>query len=205
MTSPAAIPGEIRRGGSESRGCRGHDGFLRWTGPHSVSDYVTSGANAIGRNIPSHSGRKHACKLTREGACTNVRSGYHDPRKVLRAAREWVGMAKVGNSDGGARRPIGGGRAGAARSGERGPGAGGFLEAGTPSPELTAKLEPRKGPTKVPLNTRVLASTEARLNWLVNNRQSTVTNVVDVALQEFFDRYRVPPVDLDGRIAEQES
>ncbi|RKM64828.1 hypothetical protein COO55_37970 [Rhodococcus opacus] len=34
------------------------------------------------------------------------------------------------------------------------------------------------------LNTRVLASTEARLNWLVNDRQSTVTNVVDVALQE---------------------
>ena len=25
--------------------------------------------------------------------------------------------------------------------------------------------------------------------------------VVDVALQEFFDRYRVPPADLDGRIA----
>ncbi|MFZ2172968.1 MAG: hypothetical protein WAW17_02825 [Rhodococcus sp. (in: high G+C Gram-positive bacteria)] len=114
-------------------------------------------------------------------------------------------MAKVGNSEGGARRPIGGARAGAARSGERGPGAEDFAGAGTPSPELTAKLEPRKGPTKVPLNTRVLASTEARLNWLVNNRKSTVTNVVDVALQEFFDRYSVPPADLDGRIAEQES
>ncbi|MDT2006910.1 hypothetical protein FXW78_24270 [Rhodococcus opacus] len=121
------------------------------------------------------------------------------------AEHEWVGMAKVGNSEGGARRPTGGGRGGAAGSGERGPGAGGFPDAGTLSPELTAKLEPRKGPTKVPLNTRVLASTEARLNWLVNNRQSTVTNVVDVALQEFFDRYSVPPADLDGRIAEQDS
>jgi hypothetical protein len=108
-------------------------------------------------------------------------------------------MAKVGNSEGGARRPAGGGRSVTAGPGERGPGA------GTPSPELTAKLEPRKGPTKVPLNTRVLASTEARLTWLVNNRQSTVTNVVDVALQEFFDRYRVPPADHDGRIAEQDS
>ena len=108
-----------------------------------------------------------------------------------------VGMAKTGNT--------GGGRGGAARSGKRGPDAGSASGSGTPSPELTAKLEPRKGPTKVPLNTRVLASTEARLNWLVNHRQSTVTNVVDVALQEFFDRYRVPPADLDGRIAEQES
>jgi hypothetical protein len=50
-----------------------------------------------------------------------------------------------------------------------------------------------------------LASTEARLNWLVKDRQSTVTNVVDVALQEFFDRYSVPQVDADGRIAEPES
>ncbi|KXF52849.1 hypothetical protein AXA44_46495 [Rhodococcus sp. SC4] len=114
-------------------------------------------------------------------------------------------MAKVGNSEGGARRrPTGAGR-GAAGSGKRASGAGEFGGAGTPSAELTAKLEPRKGPTKVPLNTRVLASTEARLNWLVNDRQSTVTNVVDVALQEFLDRYRVPPADHDGRITEQES
>ncbi|MDI9979390.1 hypothetical protein [Rhodococcus sp. IEGM 1307] len=118
---------------------------------------------------------------------------------------EWVGMAKIGNSEGGARRrPTGAGR-GAAGSGKRASGAAEGGGAGTPSPELTAKLEPRKGPAKVPLNTRVLASTEARLNWLVNDRQSTVTNVVDVALQEFFDRYRVPPADHDGRITEQES
>ncbi|MFC9768649.1 hypothetical protein [Rhodococcus jostii] len=118
---------------------------------------------------------------------------------------EWVGMAKVGNSEGGARRrPTRAGR-GAAGSAKPVSGAGEFGSAGAPSPELTAKLEPRKGPTKVPLNTRVLASTEARLTWLVNDRQSTVTNVVDVALQEFFDRCSVPPADHDGRIAEQES
>ncbi|MBC2644198.1 MULTISPECIES: hypothetical protein [unclassified Rhodococcus (in: high G+C Gram-positive bacteria)] len=97
----------------------------------------------------------------------------------------------------------GGARGGAAHS--RGNGPGSVSGTVTPSPELTAKLEPRKGPTKVPLNTRVLASTEARLNWLVRDRQSTVTNVVDVALQEFFDRYSVPQVDVDGRIAEPES
>jgi hypothetical protein len=125
--------------------------------------------------------------------------------EVTRAETSGVGMAKVGNTGGGARRASGGGRGGAARSAKRGPDEGGVSGSGTPSPELTAKLEPRKGPTKVPLNTRVLVSTEARLNWLVNHRQSTVTNVVDVALQEFFDRYSVPPADLDGRIAEQES
>jgi len=114
-------------------------------------------------------------------------------------------MAKAGNSEGGARRrPTGAGRA-AVGAAKRASGAADFGGAGTPSPELTAKLEPRKGPAKVPLNTRVLASTEARLNWLVNDRQSTVTNVVDVALQEFFDRYSVPPADHDGRITEQES
>ncbi|SEB76060.1 hypothetical protein [Rhodococcus koreensis] len=114
-------------------------------------------------------------------------------------------MAKVGNSEGGARRRPTGARGGAAGSGKRAPGAGDSGGAGGPSPELTARLEPRKGPAKVPLNTRVLASTEARLTWLVNDRQSTVTNVVDVALQEFFDRYSVPPADHDGRIVEQDS
>jgi len=118
---------------------------------------------------------------------------------------EWVGMAKTGNSEGGARRrPTGAGRA-AVGAGKRASGAGEFGGAGAPGAELTAKLEPRKGPAKVPLNTRVLASTEARLNWLVNDRQSTVTNVVDVALREFFDRCSVPPADHDGRITEQES
>ncbi|RZI84420.1 MAG: hypothetical protein EOO67_16765, partial [Microbacterium sp.] len=72
---------------------------------------------------------------------------------------EWVGMAKVGTSEGGARRrPTGAGR-GAAGSAKRASGAGEVGGAGTPSAELTAKLEPRKGPAKVPLNTRVLAST----------------------------------------------
>ncbi|MDJ0419665.1 hypothetical protein ACVH9Z_15240 [Rhodococcus opacus] len=68
---------------------------------------------------------------------------------------------------------------------------------------LTSKLEPRRGPVKVQLNTWVLASTEARLKWLVKNRQFTVTSVVDVALQELLDRYDVPPADPDGRIGEQ--
>lgn len=104
-------------------------------------------------------------------------------------------MTKTGKSAGGE----------ATRSREVSPRAAGFSGSVTPSPELTAKLEPRKGPVKVALNTRVLASTEVRLNWLVKNREFTVTNVVDVALQEFFDRYGVPPVGPDGRIAGPES
>ncbi|MEN0139878.1 MAG: hypothetical protein AAGC80_32315 [Rhodococcus sp. (in: high G+C Gram-positive bacteria)] len=68
---------------------------------------------------------------------------------------------------------------------------------------VRSKPLPRKGPRKVQLNTRVLASTEARLNWLAKNRNFSVTSVVDVALQEFFDRYDVPPADPDGRIGEQ--
>ena len=179
-------------------------------GPGSVSGVVaTSGLNDPGGT--QHPGQILAANLratmpakipVRRRVVGRVRSahvyGWH-------TEHEWVGMAKVGNSQGGAgRRPTGAGRA-AVGAVKRSSGAADVGGAGTPSPELTAKLEPRKGPTKVPLNTRVLASTEARLNWLVNDRQSTVTNVVDVALQEFFDRYRVPPADHDGRITEQES
>ncbi|MGV9871086.1 hypothetical protein [Rhodococcus koreensis] len=68
---------------------------------------------------------------------------------------------------------------------------------------LSSKLEHRRGPVKVQLNTWVLASTEARLKWLVKNRQFTVTSVVDVALQELLDRYDVPAADPDGRIGER--
>ncbi|MFC9363689.1 hypothetical protein ACFTZB_44910, partial [Rhodococcus sp. NPDC057014] len=75
--------------------------------------------------------------------------------------------------------------------------------AAAPTEELTSKLESRRGPVKVQLNTWVLASTEARLKWLVKNRGFTVTSVVDVALQELLDRYDVPVADPDGRIGEQ--
>ncbi|MDF3313105.1 hypothetical protein P3H15_50255 [Rhodococcus sp. T2V] len=75
--------------------------------------------------------------------------------------------------------------------------------AAAPADALSSKLESRRGPVKVQLNTWVLASTEARLKWLVKNRQFTVTSVVDVALQELLDRYDVPPADPDGRIGER--
>nr|WP_230990346.1 MULTISPECIES: hypothetical protein [Rhodococcus] len=105
-------------------------------------------------------------------------------------------MAQVGRRGGHSSRPIEGGRTAASVSG-RDP----DTEPSTAG--LTSKLESRKGPVKVQLNTWVLASTEARLKWLAANRRFTVTSVVDVALQELLDRYDVPPADPDGQIREQ--
>ncbi|PBC39245.1 hypothetical protein CJ179_34850 [Rhodococcus sp. ACS1] len=45
------------------------------------------------------------------------------------------------------------------------------------------------------MNTRVLVSTSQRLEWFTKEHGYTVTNVVDVALQEFLARKGVPDVD----------
>ncbi|MFC9767959.1 hypothetical protein [Rhodococcus jostii] len=103
-------------------------------------------------------------------------------------------MAQVGKRGGHSSPPSEGGRTARSRN---------DAAAAASTEGFTSKLEPRKGPVKVQLNTWVLASTEARLKWLVANRGSTVTSVVDVALQELLDRYDVPPADPDGRIREQ--
>lgn len=72
----------------------------------------------------------------------------------------------------------------------------------TATPPVTSTLEPKKGPDKEPLNTRVLVSTSRRLGWFTNEYGYSVTNVVDVALQEFFARNGVPDVDSNGEIAD---
>ena len=72
----------------------------------------------------------------------------------------------------------------------------------TATPRITSTLEPKKGPDKEPLNTRVLVSTSRRLGWFTQEYGYSVTNVVDVALQEFFARNGVPDVDSNGEIAE---
>ncbi|MFC9355141.1 hypothetical protein ACFTZB_00960 [Rhodococcus sp. NPDC057014] len=109
-------------------------------------------------------------------------------------------MAQVGRRGGNSSRPSGGGRTSKPRTDAR---TSGGPVAAAPTDALTSKLESRRGPVKVQLNTWVLASTEARLKWLVKNRGFTVTSVVDVALQELLDRYDVPAADPDGRIREQ--
>ncbi|MFD6063269.1 hypothetical protein [Rhodococcus wratislaviensis] len=110
-------------------------------------------------------------------------------------------MAQVGRRGGHSSRPSEGSRTSRPRTDA--PVSGGGPVAAASTEGFTSKLESRKGPVKVQLNTWVLASTEARLKWLVANRQFTVTSVVDVALQELLDRYDVPPADSDGRIGEQ--
>ncbi|UNN04792.1 hypothetical protein [Rhodococcus opacus] len=110
-------------------------------------------------------------------------------------------MAQVGKRRSNSSRPIEGGRTARPHKDARVPGRGPVVTASTEA--LTSKLESRKGPVKVQLNTWVLASTEARLKWLVANQKFTVTSVVDVALQELLDRYDVPSADPDGQIREQ--
>ncbi|MDF3313068.1 hypothetical protein P3H15_50060 [Rhodococcus sp. T2V] len=110
-------------------------------------------------------------------------------------------MAQAGKRGGHSSRPSAGGRTSKQHTDSRTSKGGSVAAAATDA--LTSKLESRRGPVKVQLNTWVLASTEARLKWLVKNRQFTVTSVVDVALQELLDRYDVPAADPDGRIGEQ--
>ncbi|MGW5153527.1 hypothetical protein [Rhodococcus koreensis] len=110
-------------------------------------------------------------------------------------------MAQVGKRDGHSSRPSGGGRMSKSHTDSRASKGGPVAAASTEG--LSSRLESRRGPVKVQLNTWVLASTEARLRWLVKDRQFTVTSVVDVALQELLDRYDVPAADPDGRIGER--
>ena len=110
-------------------------------------------------------------------------------------------MAQAGKRGGNPARPSAEGRTSKPRTDSRTSKGGPVATASTEG--LTSKLESRRGPVKVQLNTWVLASTEARLKWLVNNRGFTVTSVVDVALQELLDRYDVQAADPDGRIGEQ--
>ena len=67
---------------------------------------------------------------------------------------------------------------------------------------VTTSLEPKRGPAKEPLNTRILVNTSKRLNWFTSKNGYAVTQVVDVALQEFLDRNNVPDVDANGDITE---
>ncbi|GCE38433.1 hypothetical protein Rhow_001485 [Rhodococcus wratislaviensis] len=48
----------------------------------------------------------------------------------------------------------------------------------------------------------MLVSTSRRLGWFTQEYGYSVTNVVDVALQEFFVRNGVPDVDSNGEVAE---
>ncbi len=70
------------------------------------------------------------------------------------------------------------------------------------TPPVVATLEPLSREDKEALNTRVPASTARRLKWFTKHYEYTVTNVVDVALQELFARHGVPNIDSNGEIVE---
>lgn len=75
------------------------------------------------------------------------------------------------------------------------------IQAGTPI-ALSAVLEPKRGPAKEPLNTRILVNTSKRLNLFTSQNGYAVTQVVDVALQEFLDRNGVSQFDANGEIVQ---
>jgi len=68
-----------------------------------------------------------------------------------------------------------------------------------PAAAPATKLQARKRqPPKVPLNTYVSAGTQQRVEWFRTQGGYTVTDVVEVALNEFLDKAGVPPPeDLD--------
>jgi hypothetical protein len=64
-----------------------------------------------------------------------------------------------------------------------------------PAVAPSAKLQARKRQPKVPLNTYVSPGTQQRMEWFRIQGGYTVTDVVEVALSEFFDKAGVPPPD----------
>jgi hypothetical protein len=67
---------------------------------------------------------------------------------------------------------------------------------GSPAPAPSAKLQARKRqPPKVSLNTYVSPATQQRMEWFRSQGGYTVTDVVEVALNEFLDKAGVPQAD----------
>lgn len=59
------------------------------------------------------------------------------------------------------------------------------------APAVITKLMPRKRPAKVPFNTYVQGGTQRRIEWL-KGQGYAVTDIVDLALNEFLDRAGAP-------------
>jgi hypothetical protein len=61
-------------------------------------------------------------------------------------------------------------------------------------------LEPRKKATKVPFNTYVQRSTQQRIEWFKARGGYTVTDIVEVALNQFLDQQGAPKISETGAI-----
>ena len=71
-----------------------------------------------------------------------------------------------------------------------------------PASSPSAKLQARKRqPPKVPLNTYASWATQQRVEWFRTKGGYTVTDVVEVALNEFLDKAGVPPPEDLNRLS----
>ena len=61
-------------------------------------------------------------------------------------------------------------------------------------------LEPRRKATKVPFNTYVQRSTQQRIEWFKSHGGYTVTDIVEVALNQFLDQQGAPRISDAGEV-----
>jgi hypothetical protein len=64
----------------------------------------------------------------------------------------------------------------------------------------TPALEPRKKAIKVPFNTYVQRSTQQRIEWFKSRGGYTVTDIVEVALNQFLDQQGAPKISESGEV-----
>jgi hypothetical protein len=67
-------------------------------------------------------------------------------------------------------------------------------------PTTTTTLQPRKKASKVPFNTYVHRSTQQRIEWFKTHGGYTVTDIVEVALNQFLDQQGAPKVSETGEL-----
>lgn len=70
----------------------------------------------------------------------------------------------------------------------------------SPTSVAVPSLKPRRKTSKVPFNTYIERSTQARLEWLRTRGGYAVTDVTDLALREFMDRAGVPQLNDNGEL-----
>ena len=70
----------------------------------------------------------------------------------------------------------------------------------TPTATPTSGLEPRRKATKVPFNTYVQRSTQQRIEWFKSRGGYTVTDIVEVALNQFLDQQGAPKISETGEV-----
>jgi hypothetical protein len=70
----------------------------------------------------------------------------------------------------------------------------------TTSAAAPTTLEPRKKASKVPFNTYVHRSTQQRIEWFKTHGGYSVTDIVEVALNQFLDQQGAPKFSETGEL-----